>query len=252
MESSRPGGIAILHLGPVQSDTESAPLVTMNGNRALVVKHENEWIAFIGLPLSQPIGTATATVTFENERHDLNIDVSDHQYREQRLTVEKSYVDLSQEQLERVTADRKMIDGALDNFRDIPGPDLDFVQPIAGPKSDSFGSRRFFNDQPRSPHSGMDIAAVEGTPVVAPAAGIISATGNFYFNGNTVFIDHGQGLVTMYCHLSEIQVKEGQPVSAGDKLGKVGKTGRVTGAHLHFGTYLAGTAVDPALFIGAD
>lgn len=249
--SARPGGIVVVAVGDAIDNRSTAPVVTFAGKRALVVRRGEQWQAVIGIPLQQSPGMAAATVRHPGQPElEIPVEVTAHAYREQHLTVKKNFVDLSQQQLDRVTADRRVIDDALARWRPETRPDLELSPPLAGARSSSFGLRRFFNGQPRSPHSGMDIAAARGTPVTVPADGVVTATGDFYFNGNTVFIDHGQGFVTMYCHLDEIDVSSGQSVARGDSIGKVGATGRVTGAHLHFGTYLSGTAVDPALFIG--
>ena len=242
-DSAWPGGIAFIDLGPAGAAT---PVVKYNGKRVLVMNKDGQWRAAIGVPLDSGVGRATIALA---DGSSLSFDVDEHAYREQRLKVASSYVSLSEEALARVGRERKIIDAALTNWRDVPLADVSLDAPVDGPRSSSFGLRRFFNDQPRSPHKGMDIAATAGTPIKAPREGVVTATGDYYFNGNTVILDHGQGYITMYCHLSEIDVEQGQVVMTGDVLGAVGATGRVTGPHLHFGTYLNGTAVDPALLL---
>lgn len=241
--SSWPGGIANLELGPADGPP---PVVEFNGKRVLVLNDEGNWRAMIGVPLSAEPGRAS--ITFADGKM-MSFAVDAHAYLEEHLEVAQSYVSLSEENLARYQRERKVIDAALNNWRDVPLEDVSLASPVEGPRSSSFGKRRFFNDEPRSPHSGMDIAVAEGTPIAAPRGGVVGETGDFYFNGNTVFVDHGQGLVTMYCHMSKIGVEKGQQVAVGETLGLVGKTGRVTGAHLHFGTYLNGNAVDPALLL---
>ena len=237
-----PGGIAFIDLGPAEG---AAPNVQYAGRRVLVAESGGRWRAAVGIPLDAEPGRATLSLGDTT----LSFVVREHAYEEQRLTVSQSFVSLSDANLARVRREREIIDAALTNWRDVRIDDVALAAPVAGRRSSSFGLRRFFNDEPRSPHKGMDIAAVEGTPVSAPRAGVVTAVGDYFFNGNTVIVDHGQGFVSMYCHLSEIGVEEGSNVTAGQQLGKVGKTGRVTGAHLHFGTYLNGTAVDPALLL---
>lgn len=241
--SPRPGGIAIVAVG----DTADAmPHATLDGKPLLILQDDEQWMAVVGIPLDTDPGTITIVVNGDNRA----IEVSAHAYREQRITVEnKSYVEQNQEQLDRIFSERKIIDAVLNSHTDRPVAGLSLAAPVPGAQSSSFGYRRFFNDQPRSPHKGMDISAGSGEPIRAPRTGLIAATGDYFFNGNTVLIDHGQGFITMYCHLSEIAVEEGQFVIESDVIGKVGATGRVTGPHLHFGTYLNGTAVDPAIFL---
>ena len=251
LHSAKPGGIAVIDLGDDINAT--APTVTFGGNKALVIQDDGRWHAVVGVPLSQSLGTAEINVSSAGKAaRVIEFEIVPYAYREQHLEVERSYVDLTQEQLNRVTSERKIIDAALNSWRDISIDSLSMLAPVGGKRSSSFGSRRFFNGQPRSPHSGMDIAANLGTTIVAPLAGTVVATGNYYFNGNTVLLDHGQGFVTMYCHLDRIDVDESDLVTAGTPLGIVGATGRVTGPHLHFGTYLAGAAVDPSLLLPAD
>lgn len=244
-----PGGVGIVPISGAER-----PNVTVDGRQALVLRRDGAWIAVIGIPLEHDSATPLiATVTRPGtEAEQVNIDLRDADYRVQRLTVASKYVEPSKESMERIFLERKIIDKALTNWRDADLEDVNLQPPVPGNRSSSFGSRRIFNDQPRSPHKGMDIAAVSGTPILAPLGGMVSAIGDFYFNGNTVILDHGQGYISLFCHLSSIDVKSGQRIAAGDLLGKVGATGRVTGAHLHFATYLNGTAVDPALFINPD
>ena len=239
-----PGGIAVLDLGTAE---QSRPAASFNDRPVLVFSDGDRWYASVGLPLG--MATGNATLVLDDSRRVV-FDVQPHEYLEQRITIaNKSYVDPDQEQLDRIFSERKIIDAALGNFREQSLDNISLAVPVAGPRSSSFGKRRFFNDQPRSPHSGMDIAANEGVAIEAPRAGVVTAIGDYFFNGNTVIVDHGQGLVTMYCHLSATLVAEGDEVGTGEKLGEVGATGRVTGAHLHFGVYLNATAIDPAILL---
>ena len=185
--------------------------------------------------LSGPGGTA---------RHGFRVVAKS--YPEQRITIaNRRMVDPLPEDLERIRDERRRQLEKYDLFSNRKLDIVPFAKPVEGATSSPFGRRRILNDQPRSPHSGLDIVAATGTPIRAPAPGRVVLTGDLFFNGNTVFLDHGQGLVTMYCHMNGIDVSEGDEVMRGDVIGQVGATGRVTGAHLHWSVSLNGNRVDP-------
>jgi murein DD-endopeptidase MepM/ murein hydrolase activator NlpD len=248
--SAVPGGVMVLY---VDAPAEQPPEVRYHDRKTMVLKGEHNWIAVLGIPLSAEPGRAELRVTPPGGEEELwDFDIAAKSYATQHLKVPPKHVDLSAKDLKRVERERGRIWRALNTYSDEPPATLRFIPPVDGRRSSSYGLRRFFNDQPRNPHTGMDIAATSGTPIVAPGDARVIDTGNYFFNGNTVFLDHGRGLITMYCHLSEIGVTTGTAVKAGETIGKVGATGRVTGPHLHWGVALNGTLVDPALFLPPD
>ena len=247
-ESRVPGGVALLDLGQAEA---SPGKVVFNGYGAPVLQAGSGWVAVVGIPLDTAPGPQSAQLQpTEGKARALEFEVTDKRYEEQRLKVSnKRHVDPSPEDLQRIERESKRIEAALGHYSADRAPELAMRPPVPGPRSSSFGLRRFFNDQPRKPHSGMDIAAPTGTPVVNPSPGRVLDAGDFFFNGNTVFVDHGEGVVTMYCHLSRIDVQPGDEVAAGAVLGAVGATGRVTGPHLHWSIAVNRAMVDPALFL---
>lgn len=243
-----PGGVAVICVGRAP---EPAPQVTFDGQRVLVTRSGDDWRAVVGLPLTLKPGPHELSV-LEGEKgaRSVRFDVRAHDYDVQRLTLANlRQVEPEPADLLRISREHESIIQAFSTFSDQSVDALTFDLPSSGRFSSGFGLRRFFNNEPRQPHSGLDIAAPEGTPIAAPAAGTVLETGDYFFNGLTVFLDHGQGLVTMYNHLSRIDVAKGERVARGQKIGEVGRTGRVTGAHLHWSVSLNNARVDPGLFL---
>ena len=242
-----PGGVARVSLGA----TSRPPRVQVGGTRALVVRDGGEWVALVGIALAVKPGSRLQLEAKGADgrvaRHEIT--VATKTYASQHLKVAPGQVELSAEDLARYQRERAHLAGVLRTFSEEPPSTLALVQPTPGVRSGSFGLRRYFNGQARNPHSGMDIAAPVGTPVLATAAGRVIDVGDYFFSGRTVVLDHGSGLLSLYAHLSAIDARVTSSVTAGAPIAKVGATGRVTGPHLHFSVYLNTVAVDPALFL---
>ena len=173
------------------------------------------------------------------------VDVKDKKYPEQRLTLPKSMATLSKKNLTRYYKEKKVITHALARQSSGRFWSLPLTRPVPGSVSSAFGLTRFINDQPRAPHRGVDFRGGMGVPIKACADGVVDLVADHYFSGRSVYVDHGQGVTSVYFHLSKILVKEGQIVHKGQVVGKMGKTGRATGPHLHFGFYVLGEPVNP-------
>lgn len=249
--SAVPGGVVLLDLGTA---TDPRPSARRADRPVLVQAHGGRWWAVVGIGLHVDPALPQALEVRRPDGSTQAVAYALHpkRYAEQRLTVAPRHVDPPPAELERIQRERAHLGGVLTHFD--PGRDpasLRLAVPVPGRRSSSFGLRRVYNGQPRSPHGGMDIAAAAGTPVQAAAPGRVLDLGDYFFAGRMVTLDHGQGLLTLYAHLSAVGCQAGQDLRAGEVLGRVGATGRVTGPHLHFGVVLNGDGVDPALFLPA-
>ncbi|MDH5180836.1 MAG: peptidoglycan DD-metalloendopeptidase family protein [Gammaproteobacteria bacterium] len=246
-----PGGVAIVDL-PVSDET--TPRVFFNQQRVMVRRVDNKWQAVIGIPLDIKPGSHLLTLMKKQGSKELAFKVKNKKYATRHITIpNERMVSPSEKDIERHFREKPLIIAALQTWTEQPEVESNFILPVKGRLTSPFGLKRIYNkqyDRIRR-HTGLDIAAPTGTPVIAPARAKVIRIGDYFFTGNTVFLDHGQGLLSMYCHLSKVSVKEGDELKRGDRIGDVGSTGRVNGPHLHWVISLNNTKVEPKLFIDA-
>ncbi len=226
----------------------TAPTATYLGERVLVRRTAQGWVAVVGIPLSVKPGSES----LEADGRPVAFTVRPKRYPEQRLRLEnKRLVTPDPEDEARIAREQALMAPAWKAWPEGLVPPLRFQVPTPGALTSSFGLRRVFNGEPRAPHSGLDIKAPQGQAVRAPAQGVVVLTGDFFFSGNAVFVAHGEGVVSLFAHLSKVSVTQGQRVQAGDLLGEVGRTGRATGPHLHWSLSLNNARVDPRILLGS-
>jgi murein DD-endopeptidase MepM/ murein hydrolase activator NlpD len=243
------GGIALITL------PEYAPnnvQVFFNNTQVPIITQQNERIAIVGIPLSINEGNNSVILQAPDFMDTLSFNVEAKDYPEQRISLKQTQsnkVTPNEEELARYSREAAEQKAVYQSFSTATLSWPSFKMPIQGKISSPFGLKRFFNDQARDPHSGLDIVAAEGKAVAAPADGVVAQTGDYFFNGQTVMLDHGQGIISMMCHLSKIDVVKGQTIKQGEIIGKVGHTGRATGPHLHWGVSINNARVNPLLVL---
>ncbi|MFQ5991169.1 MAG: M23 family metallopeptidase [Nitrospiraceae bacterium] len=210
---------------------------------------EGRWVGLVGIDMMDRPGTHELMLKVRSadsaRRFSYNVLVLSEEFPVQHLNLPKAMVDLDQDTLVRVKAEQKEVRAVLG---EVTGERLwreRFIVPVEGTVSGAFGRKRVINGQARNPHNGEDISAPAGTDVRATNDGVVRLAVDHFFSGKGVFIDHGLGLYSMYFHLSEISVQDGNVVKRGQRIGKVGASGRVTGPHLHWGVRLNGARVNP-------
>lgn len=212
--------------------------------------NKNSYAALIGIDMNTEPNLYTLSLVLENEKgrkikKNYKIKVRPTKFGIQRLTLPKEMVELDEETLKRVRSEQEKIGKVWNIFTEEYLWEGNFIAPAEGEVSSNFGLRRIINGEPKNPHKGIDFAAPEGTPVYAPNNGRVVFIDEQFFSGKSLIIDHGFGLFTMYFHLSEILVDNGEDIKRGQLIAKVGKSGRATGPHLHWGMRLNGAWVNP-------
>ena len=246
---SVPGGVALIRLGAVTTPSD-APRAWLGDQPVLVASENGQWTAVVGLALDLPVGPQELRVDGGGQERILRFDVGTKKYPEQRIRLKDSgKVQLSPDDETRALGEIATIQNIKRRWRKADDTETRLVRPVEGRLASRFGLRRVFNGEPRAPHVGLDLAVPRGTAVKASAPGQVLAVGDYFFNGKTVFVDHGNGLISMYCHLDRIDVQVGDQVTRGQGVGLSGMTGRASGPHLHWSVILNGVMVDPELFL---
>ena len=249
-ESRVPGGVALLRVGDA---TEPRPAVSRDGVPVWVSRQATQWVAAVGLPLSLQPGEQQVEVrSTDGAARTITFTVKPKRYPVQHVTLrDQAMVEPPADVMARIERESAHLKVVRSQWRETAATDAAFVQPARGRLSGRFGGSRVLNGKPRAPHAGLDVAVMTGTAVLAPADGVILDIGDYYFCGKTMFIDHGNGLLSLFCHLSEWDARVGDSVRKGQAVARSGATGRASGPHLHWSVYLNGTSVEPELFLPA-
>jgi len=240
------GGLLIKEI----SENEYKKGFKLNNVNLLIYSKGQKFFLIYGIPYNSNVGSNIIQMTSGSSLIDkiINFEIKNKDFQTQFITVSKKYTAPSKINLLRIKKEKGLLVSSKKKWIDI-NPDLKFILPVNGVETGVFGTRRFYNKKEGRAHNGIDIAAKKGTTIVAPSSGSVLLTGNYFYNGKFVFLDHGRGLKSIFIHMNKINVSKGQIIQKGEKIGEVGSTGKSTGAHLHWSLMLNETYVNPKVFL---
>ncbi|MEC9206144.1 MAG: M23 family metallopeptidase [Pseudomonadota bacterium] len=221
---------------------------TLNGKNLLTIKKNDRFYLIYGIPYGISPGVKEIIISNVNSKKSLKLTINKTKFGRQDITVSKTYTKPSEKNIERIIKEKNIISKYRNTWskRD---PDIEFIYPVKGRVTGVFGTERYYNGEKGRYHNGIDIAASINTAIVAPSSGKVILTGDFFYNGKFVYIDHGKGLLSVFIHLNEINTSQGKFVKKGELIGKIGSTGRSTGPHVHWSVILNQNYVNPMVFL---
>ena len=222
--------------------------ILLNNEKLLTIEYKNNFFLIYGIPYDSPLGKNNLKIKINSNISYLNFNIQDKNFDTQHINVSSKYISPGIDSQKRISLERKNLIKAKDIWHN-ESPDLKFIIPANGIITGKFGTKRFYNGKEGNFHNGLDVAAERGSPIISPSRGKVILTGNYYYNGKFIILDHGKGLKSIFIHLDEILVKKGEIISKGDLIGKIGNTGKSSGPHLHWSLMLNKTYIDPEYFL---
>ena len=222
--------------------------ILLNNEKLLTIEYKNNFFLIYGIPYDSPLGENNLKIKINSNISYLNFNIQDKNFDTQHINVSSKYISPGIDSQKRISLERKNLIKAKDIWYN-ESPDLKFIIPANGIITGKFGTKRFYNGKEGNFHNGLDVAAERGSPIISPSRGKVILTGNYYYNGKFIILDHGKGLKSIFIHLDEILVKKGEIISKGDLIGKIGNTGKSSGPHLHWSLMLNKTYIDPEYFL---
>ena len=240
------GGLLIKEI----SEDEYKKSFKLKNVNLLTYSKGQKFFLIYGIPYNSNVGLNAIKITSNSGLIDkiINFKIKNKDFQTQFITISKKYTAPSKVNMLRIKKEKKLLISSKKEWINI-NPDLNFILPVNGTETGVFGTRRFYNKKEGKAHNGLDIAAKKGTTIVAPSSGSVLLTGNYFYNGKFVFLDHGRGLKSIFIHMNKINVSQGQIIKKGEKIGEVGSTGKSTGDHLHWSLILNETYINPKVFL---